>query len=297
MRRPCAPGTVRSASLVPVLPTRAGDGDDARRRCARRAAGPSAPMASSTSGTATSSGPPPRTRRRVPRATTAAAAPFASAAATKSWPSRASPLMAKNSRPAASVRVSMETPVTRRQALAAPAPPVAAAQICPVGPQRLSVMRRRRLRERPRRDRLVVGERQVPVADDLAGLVALAGDEQHVARLQLATAGADRLGRGRRSRARPAPPARISARIAAGSSVRGLSSVTMTTSACRAAISPMIGRLPRSRSPPQPKTHDEPARRVRAAARRARAPARRACGRSRRRRARRRARPTSSSRP
>ena len=49
-------------------------------------------------------------------------------------------------------------------------------------------------------------------------------------------------------------PARISARMAAGSSPRGLSSVTTRTSASRAAISPMIGRLPWSRSPPAPST-------------------------------------------
>ena len=45
-----------------------------------------------------------------------------------------------------------------------------------------------------------------------------------------------------------------SARIAAGSSLRGLSSVTTSTSASRAAISPIIGRLPGSRSPPAPIT-------------------------------------------
>ena len=79
---------------------------------------------------------------------------------------------------------------------------------------------------------------------------------------------AHRRGRARRSPARsPRPdrrsrdicgrgraPARIASRIAAGSSERGLSSVTITASASRAATSPMIGRLPASRSPPQPKT-------------------------------------------
>ena len=53
----------------------------------------------------------------------------------------------------------------------------------------------------------------------------------------------------------PAPiPARISAMIASGSSERGLSEVTTARSASRAAISPICGRLSRSRSPPQPKT-------------------------------------------
>ena len=42
--------------------------------------------------------------------------------------------------------------------------------------------------------------------------------------------------------------------IAPGSSVRGLSEVTTATSASSAAIRPMSGRLPLSRSPPQPNT-------------------------------------------
>ena len=54
-------------------------------------------------------------------------------------------------------------------------------------------------------------------------------------------------------------PSSTAARIAAGSSVRGLSSVTTRTSASRAAISPMIGRLPGSRSPPAPEHDDQPA--------------------------------------
>ena len=42
--------------------------------------------------------------------------------------------------------------------------------------------------------------------------------------------------------------------IASGSSERGLSEVTNTWSASRAAISPISGRFLRSRSPPQPNT-------------------------------------------
>ena len=42
--------------------------------------------------------------------------------------------------------------------------------------------------------------------------------------------------------------------IASGSSDRGLSEVTITRSASLAAMSPIIGRLPRSRSPPHPNT-------------------------------------------
>ena len=55
----------------------------------------------------------------------------------------------------------------------------------------------------------------------------------------------------------------IAARIAAGSSDRGLSSVTITMSAFSAAMAPIRGRLPRSRSPPHPNTQIEPARRER----------------------------------
>ena len=60
--------------------------------------------------------------------------------------------------------------------------------------------------------------------------------------------------RGRRSRSPRARRRSTAARIAAGSSVRGLSSVTKTTSAAAAAAAPISGRLPRSRSPPAPKT-------------------------------------------
>ena len=46
----------------------------------------------------------------------------------------------------------------------------------------------------------------------------------------------------------------MSSRMRSGSSVRGLSLVTMATSARSAAMRPISGRLPRSRSPPQPNT-------------------------------------------
>jgi hypothetical protein len=58
----------------------------------------------------------------------------------------------------------------------------------------------------------------------------------------------------------PGHPAITAARIAAGSSVRGLSSVTTTRSASRMAIPPIMGRFAVSRSPPQPNTtHSRPA--------------------------------------
>ena len=61
-----------------------------------------------------------------------------------------------------------------------------------------------------------------------------------------------------------AKPARMSATIASPSSPRGLSSVTITRSAWRSAIAAICGRLPRSRSPPQPNTQIRRAWRVRA---------------------------------
>ena len=49
-------------------------------------------------------------------------------------------------------------------------------------------------------------------------------------------------------------PSLISARMASGSSERGLSLVRNATSAPKTAAAPISGRLPRSRSPPQPST-------------------------------------------
>ncbi len=91
-------------------------------------------------------------------------------------------------------------------------------------------------------------------ADDLALLVALAGDHQHVAGAQTrpapAAIAASRPADLQRARA----AGQHAARMVAGSSLRGLSSVTMARSARRAAASPISGRLPGSRSPPAPNT-------------------------------------------
>ena len=124
-------------------------------------------------------------RARPPRAPP----PALSAAATKSWPSWTSPLMAKKASPGAMVRLSIEMPV------------IACRQRADAGAARRRVdrLRRpqrghaRRLGRERRRDRLVIGERHDLVADDLAGLVALAGDQQHVAALELGDRAADRL--------------------------------------------------------------------------------------------------------
>ena len=110
---PCADSTWRSASFVPVLPTE----PVTATICAAvrsRAARPRRVIASRTG-----SGPSPGTASTEPSnaaarsaATTAAPAPLSRAARTKSCPSLASPLMAKNRSPGWSVRVSMEAPVT-----------------------------------------------------------------------------------------------------------------------------------------------------------------------------------------
>ena len=86
------------------------------------------------------------------------------------------------------------------------------------------------------------------VAHRLPLLMALAGDHQKVAaRASMAAAALIASRRSPISLGASGDEARIAARMAAGISERGLSSVTMTTSASRAATSPMIGRLPRSR--------------------------------------------------
>ena len=91
--------------------------------------------------------------------------------------------------------------------------------------------------------------------DLLPALVPLAGDHDDVARPGQLDRALDRRARGRaRPPARRRIPARISSMIACGSSLRGLSEVTIATSASSVAIRPISGRLPRSRSPPQPKT-------------------------------------------
>ena len=158
-----------------------------------------------------------------------------------------SPLIAKKRSPGSSVRVSIETPPTARLSGA------------------LGIDRERRRRSagstapscrlpqcRPRLVR--VAERQDPVADDLPEFHgpcrrSSAHRRQPASRRRRGSPKRDRRFRSRRARRRESAP-----RIAPAFSERGLSSVTITTSAERVAISPMIGRLPASRSPPQPKT-------------------------------------------
>ena len=138
--------------------------------------------------------------------------------------------------------------------------PVAAASSAPAGSRELVERRAgsrgaRAAAQRLARD-LAVVERQLDARDLLALLVALAGDHDDVARRARSPI-ARSIARAPveldLERARSAP-ARISSMIARGSSLRGLSDVTIARSASSAATAPISGRLPRSRSPPQPKT-------------------------------------------
>ena len=93
------------------LADRAGDADhlgllNARARRGRDRAGRRARRGTTSSGASLGNA------SRLSAATTARPAPLASAAATNSWPSRASPLIAKNASPRPMVRLSMEMPET-----------------------------------------------------------------------------------------------------------------------------------------------------------------------------------------
>ena len=121
-----------------------------------------------------------------------------------------------------------------------------------------------------------VVERDAPVADDLALLVTLAGDD---ARRRRRGPRAERQADGRapvglddhaHAAVRPGTPARISSMMASGIlAARVVGGHERRRSARRAPISPMSGRLPRSRSPPQPNTTStRPAAMARAGAQR-----------------------------
>ena len=102
--------------------------------------------------------------------------------------------------------------------------------------------------------RLAVVERNRLVGELLPLLGALAGDQHDVAVARRLDRARDR-GRAVELDLHVAvAPATISSMIACGSSLRGLSDVTIATSASSDAIRPISGRFSRSRSPPQPKT-------------------------------------------
>ena len=126
------------------------------------------------------------------------------------------------------------------------------------------------------------GSTCLPMMTNTAGL---AGDQQHVA-AATPDRHADRLAAVADLDHAPGRRRRMAARIAAGFSLRGLSSVTTTRSACAAAVAPIIGALAGIAVAAAAEHDREPPRRVGPRQHRAWR-ARRACGRSRRRSARR----------
>ena len=204
---PRADSTPTQHLLGRGLADRAGDGDDLGPRCARarRGQGPAAPAGCPAPRAAARPAARPSGRRE----TRAAAAPRLRASATKSWPSRSASSATKRS-PGRRLRLSIETPVAVQDRVARP--PVAASASSDVqsgitggsrrggpsaprppaaGPPESISGKMRRGASDPAFERgdgdaglLGIVERQDRVADDLAGLVALAADQQRVPRAQ-----------------------------------------------------------------------------------------------------------------
>ena len=161
--------------------------------------------------------PPPASRRRP-----------CSAAATKSWPSRHSPLMAKKASPGCRLRLSIEMPryAVRQRARARRAAhrPATSASTVQSGhahaaAPRSAAAHRLVVAERQSRGRRRSGRSRGPCRRPAARRRPAAS----------ATAVADRLARGRRSRSRRARRPGWRRGSSPASSLRGLSSVTMTT--------------------------------------------------------------------
>ncbi len=224
-----------------------------------------------------------RKRSRACRAaTTARPAPAFSAASTKSWPSRTSLRARRTPRPAKRCAVSMDNPETPAGKLRRAAPRPSRRPSRPPSKAAVSPSRSRlRLLQR-RRDRLVIAERQHPVADDLAGFMALAGDQQNIARCQTRQWRCEWLRARSPISIAPGAASRMAARIAAGIlAARIVVGDDHPVGHSRAAIAPIIGRLPVIAVAAGAEHDDEPAASHKAAAPRAPWPRRRACARSR----------------
>ncbi len=154
----------------------------------------------------------------------------------------------------------MEKPVTGASRAPRHAPRVALT----ISPKVQSGSATARLLLQRGRDRVMIGKRDHGRADGLPGLVALAGDEQNIAALELGDGLGDCRARGRRSRWRRAPRPRSARRMAAAFSLRGLSSVTMARSALAAATRPHLGPLALVAVAAAAEHHDEPVVRRRA---------------------------------
>src|SRR5450432_1621255 len=119
----------------------------------------------------------------------AAVAPALKAAGTNSWPSRTSVRATKTS-PSWRLRVSMEKPVMRIAGAPSASPCAAATRSshCHSASAMNGGLRQ------GGSHRLMIRKRQHGRADDLTGLVALASNEQKIARTEQARAGSNRLG-------------------------------------------------------------------------------------------------------
>ena len=171
------------SSLVVVLPLEPVTAHDAGPRSRRRWARASAPSARACPSTSSSGDARPE-RRPAARATTAPAAPAFAAAARKSWPSKRSPVQRDEERARRRWRgCRWQTPAT--------APAGAGRSQAAAGGRAARSSGEGRAhagsagsaaRERLARGLLAVVEVALLGADDLVVLVALAGDEHHVAR-------------------------------------------------------------------------------------------------------------------
>ena len=207
------------------LADRAGDADELRIAARARGAGRAARSASSTSGTISSGASFGIARGLVRRNHREARARLQRG---RHEIMAVAHVGQREERLAGAERAACRSTVPSRRPAARPArrAPIAAAIASTVQ----SALRSCHLLER-RLDRLVVAERQRPIADDLAGFMALAGDQQHIARLAATRPRCGSPRGGRRSRTRRAPPSGSRRGSSAGFSLRGLSSVTMTRSA------------------------------------------------------------------
>ena len=232
--------------VLPALPVIATTFAPDRRRTSR-APSCSARVVSATSITSGAGPAFPASGKAGVAVTTAPAAPAASAAATKSCPSNRSPRMATNRSPGCTDRVSIDHRSTRWSPARRETtrPPVAAAISAARQRNRLATGPRHPRAAAPARQRgardLDVVERQRPVADDLVLLVPLAGDEHRSPRLasviarsiasRRSTIASDGVPRvcpfGAIRSAGMTIPRWISSMIRSGSSLRGLSEVTI----------------------------------------------------------------------
>ena len=277
--RPCAPERRAQHLLGPGLADRSGHRDHAcRANRARAGAAQRLAAPASTSGT-TSSGAS-GANALAARATPAPRRRPAPAPPPRSHARRAPPSARRRDRPARGVRVSIETPVAAQSPRAAP--PVAAPP-----PRRRSraaaVMRRARRARRPRRS--PARRRRRAARRRRRSARSRAPCRRSAARRR---AGARRPRRRIASARSPisvasGQPSSTAARIAAGSSRARVVVGDEDDVGARGRRAPISGRLPRSRSPPAPKTTTSRPMHMRPQRRQRRAPARPAYGRSRRR--------------